>query len=155
MHALFRALLVGLLLSLAGAALAADAQPGKALPDKPANVAERRANVAVVHEGTDSIGARLSTRLKETFNASNLFRLSEKDGPKMWLLLNTAPEFPERPGMGSVYSLTWAFSQNENHLSYLLSREVGTLSPDQIDALVHRIVERSDGIAVKYGYLFK
>jgi len=155
-----------LLLVFSGGALAADAaagavsgkvqqQPAKAQPDAPAKAEMRNTAVAVIHEGGDSIGARLAMRLKERFNASNLFKLEEKDQPKLRLLLNTMEEFPSRPGVGSVYGITWAFSQSEGHLAYLLARDVGVLTMEEVDALTERLLERTDGIGVKYGYLFK
>lgn len=155
MNTFFRALVFILALSFAASAAAAEAQPGRTTPDRPAKVTERRTVIDVIHEGTDSIGARLSTRLKETFNASNLFQLNEKDTPKIRLLLNTVSEFPERPGVGSAYSLTWVFSPGENNLGYLLARDLGTLGAEDIDALTNKIVERTDGLAVKYKYLFQ
>ena len=129
--------------------------PAKTQPDTPAKGESRNTAVAVIHEGVDSIGARLSTRLKEKFNASNLFRLEEKDQPKMRLLLTTMEEFPSRPGLGSVYSVTWAFSQSEGHLAFLLARDVGVLTMEEVDALTDSLLARTDGIGVKYGYLFK
>jgi len=129
--------------------------PAKAQPDTPAKADIRSTAVAVIHEGVDSIGARLATRLKEAFNASNLFRLEDQDQPKMRLLLNTLSEFPSRPGVGSVYSVTWVFSQSEGHLAFLLARDVGVLTLDEVDALTFNLLERTDGIAVRYGYLFK
>lgn len=156
MHTFIRSLAFVLALCVAapGFALAADAPAGKAVADKPAKNVERRTTIAVVHEGTDSVGARLSTRLKETFNSSNLFALNDKDGPKIRLLVNTQPEFAGRPAVGSVYSVVWIFSQSDAHLGYLLAREVGTVSGDDVDALVQQLIERTDGIAVKYAYLF-
>lgn len=157
MHSSMRVLLVALILAMAAPALAAAPapSPGKPAPDTPAKPVIRQTQISVQHEGIDSIGARLSTQLKEMFNSSNLFQLNEKDAPKVRLLLNTQPEFPTRPGVGSVYSIIWIYSQSENHLGYLLAREVGTLSADEVEKLAAKIVERTDGIAVKYGYLFQ
>ena len=154
-----------LALACSGSALAADAAgsaggkiqqaPAKAQPDAPAKTETRNTAVAVVHEGADSIGARLATRLKERFNASNLFKLEERDQPKMRLLLNTTAEFSSRPGAGSVYSVTWVFSQSEGHLAYLLARDLGVLTAEDVDALTDSLVERTDGIGARYGYLFR
>lgn len=156
MYKFFRgtALLLTLCLFAPALATAAEAPAGKAVADKPAKTTERRTTIAVIHEGTDSIGARLSNRLKETFNASNLFALNDKDAPKIRLLLTTQPEFSTRPAVGSVYSAVWIFSQSDAHLGYLLAREVGTLNMEDVDSLVHQLIERTDGIAVKYNYLF-
>ena len=46
-------------------------------------------------------------------------------------------------------------SQGEGYLNFLLSKEVGTVAMDEIDALVNRLVERTDGLAVKYSNLWK
>ena len=167
MRTVFFIALLGLVLALASPVLAAEASGASAggkvqqslaktaPPDSPAKGESRSTSVVVMHTGSDSIGSRLATRLKEAFNASNLFKLEEKDTPKMRLLLSTMPEFPSRPGAGSIYSLTWVFSQSDGHLGYLLDRELGVLTPDGVDALVYSVLERTDGIGVKYGYLFK
>ena len=131
------------------------APPSKVQPDTPVKTEAHSTAVAVVHEGTDDIGLRLAMRLKEKFNASNLFVLEEKDQPKMRLLLKTMEEFPSRAGVGSVYSVTWVFSQSEGHLAYLLERDVGVLTMERVEALVDSLLQRTDGIGVKYGYLFK
>lgn len=133
-------------------------QPGKLVQDAPKPAIDRSTGISVVVDGSDSIGARLSTRLKERFNQSSLFKLNseeEKDAPELRLLLNTAPEFPSRPSVGSVYGICWVFSQGKGYLGYLLAREVGTVNMDDLDALVDRIVERTDGIAAKYSNLWK
>ena len=134
---------------------AATPQAGAPKADKPAKVDARSTPVWVELEGTDSIGARLGMRLKEAFNGSNLFSLTDKDMPKMRLLVSTQSEFPGRPGVGSVYSICWTFTQGEGYLGYLLAREVGTLTYEEIDALVNRLVERTDGLSVKYSNLWK
>ena len=90
-----------------------------------------------------------------SLNGSNLFSLTDKDMPKMRLLVSTQSEFPGRPGVGSVYSICWTFTQGEGYLGYLLAREVGTLTYEEIDALVNRLVERTDGLSVKYSNLWK
>ena len=118
---------------------AATPQAGAPKADKPAKVDARSTPVWVELEGTDSIGARLGMRLKEAFNGSNLFSLTDKDMPKMRLLVSTQSEFPGRPGVGSVYSICWTFTQGEGYLGYLLAREVGTLTYEEIDALVNRL----------------
>lgn len=144
--------------ALSHAAQTPAAQPGKPVQDLPATVNKREILVNVQVEGTDSIGARLSTKLKERFNQSNLFRLNsdeDKDTPELRLLLNTAPEFPSRPGVGSVYGICWVFSQGKGFLGYLLAREIGTVNMDDLDGLVDKLVERTDGIAAKYANLWK
>lgn len=130
-------------------------QPARPVADKPAVAADRSTTVAVEHEGTDTLGAKLAFQLKGTFNSSSLFSLSEKDEPKIKVLLSTAAEFPSRPNLASVYAAVWVFSQADGTLSFTLARDVGLVTADDLDALVARLTERTDGIAVKYGYLFK
>ena len=144
----------------ATAAAPAPAQPkaGQPVQDEPKTLTDRTTLISVVMDGTDSLGARLSTRLKERFNQSSLFRLNpeeDKDRPELRLLLSTAPEFSSRPSVGSVYGVCWVFSQGKGYLGYLLGREVGTVNADDLDALVDKLVERTDGIAAKYSNLWK
>ena len=150
-------LYIGFVCVLTGLPLATSAAPAEtaAIPNKPAAVTERNTPIAVEFEGTDSIGSRLATTLKERFNASNLFTLTDKDTPKIRVLLATTPEFPTRPEVGSAYCVVWLFSQSEATLRHFLLREVGVLSPGNVNDLAARIVERTDGLAVRYGYLFQ
>ena len=71
MKNIFRILSVVCVLALAGNSMAATAaapQAGKPVQDKPEKGADRVSVVSVQLEGTDSIGARLGTRLKEGLN---------------------------------------------------------------------------------------
>ena len=144
-------LLAGLVFVVPAFAADTNAAP---IADKPAPMVERHTPVAVEFEGNDSIGSRLATRIKETLNSSNLFSLTEKDTPKIRILISTVPEFKDRPGVGSAYSVVWLFSQSESTLRHFLMREVGVLTPEEVNELAAKIVERTDGIAVRYGYLF-
>ena len=129
MHAYLRSLALGLALLLpAVPAFAADA-PAKtdaAIPDKPTRITERNTPVAVEYEGNDSIGSRLATRVKETLNSSNLFSLTDKDTPKIRILIATQPEFKDRPGVGSAYAVVWVFSQSENILRHYLTKSASS-----------------------------
>ncbi len=133
----------------------ATAKAGEPTPDTPAEDVERQTQISVSHTGTDTVGTRLSTRLKELFNGSNLFQLNENNAPKIRIILISKAEFSDRPGVGSIYSITWVFSQSEGHLGYLLAQEVDILTPEDVDAVATRLLERTDGLAVKYAYLFK
>ncbi|MDR2054285.1 MAG: hypothetical protein LBQ10_00205 [Desulfovibrio sp.] len=127
------------------------------IQDKPEKGPDRVTLVSVQLEGTDGIGARLGMQLKDRFNRSSLFSLAaeEKDAPKLQVMLATSPEFPGRPGVGSIYSICWVFSQGRGYLGYLLARDLGTVNHEDIDALADKLVERTDGIAAKYGNLWK
>ena len=145
-------------LALTGAAFAAQPQAGKPVQDKPEKTVDRVTTVSVALDGTDSIGARLGTKLKERFNKSSLFTLNddeEKDTPKLYVMVNTQPEFAGRPAVGSVYSVCWVFKQGRGYLGYLLARDLGTISAEDVEGLVDKLVERTDGIAAKYSSLWK
>lgn len=135
-------------------AFAAESAASKPPVDKPAAQADRTTAIAVEHEGTDPVGAKLAFQLKNLFNTSSLFTLTEKDGPKIKIYLTSAPEFAGRPGIASAYSVIWAFSQAEGTLSFLLAREVGVVAAEDVDGLVAKLAEKTDGVAVKYKYLF-
>ncbi len=125
-----------------------------ALLDNPMHITPRNSPVSVEHEGDDALGARLSTRLKELLNGSSLFQLQEKDTPKFRILLSSTSEFKDRPSVGSAYSVVWVFSLSDATLRHYLAREVGLLTPEQVDDIAARLVERTDNLAVRYSYLF-
>lgn len=161
-HHVLSALVLSLLIlggvpAMPSAADAAEPVPqaGRPAKDSPAPAHARVTAVSVELDGTDSIGAQLGMRVKERFNGSSLFRLDESRKRTLRLLISTRPEFAERPHVGSVYAICWTFSEGDGYLDFLLARELGTVSAPEIDALVARILERSDGIAVKYGSLWK
>jgi hypothetical protein len=154
MYRSFFAALCCAALLCAAPALAAPQSPTSP-KDSPAKVDARTTPVSVLHDGDDSTGARLAMRLKEQYNNSNLFTLTEKDMPKIQILLTTAAEFPSRPAVGSVYSLIWTYKQGEGQLAFLLAKEVGTLNDEGVDALAAKVLERTDGLSVKYNYLWK
>lgn len=110
--------------------------------------------IAVLHEGTDSLGAKLSYQLKEIFNSGTLFALNDKDVPKLQVTISTAAEFPSRPGVGSVYSVVWLYTERSSVLSNYLAHEVGVVSADTLSDLAARLAERTSGLAAKHSYIF-
>lgn len=132
---------------------AAEADSAKAAAAR-AVIKAAAAPIAIEHEGTDTLGVRLAYLLKENFNAGTLFALNDKDQPKLQLLLSTFPEFPSRPGIGSVYSAVWIYSEGANVLSYYLARENGLITPEAVQDLADTLAARSAGIAAKHAYIF-
>ena len=57
--------------------------------------------------------------------------------------------------MGSAYAVVWVFSQSENILRHYLTCEVGVVTPDEINGLAAKLVEETDSLATRYGYLFQ
>lgn len=146
-----------LLLALAIPSLPAFAEEPekKPLRDAPQKVATGKSTtVAVEHEGEDTIGARLAFQLKEIFNTSSLFQLTDADKPKLNVLVSTVSEFPSRPEVGSAYAVVWVYSESRGNLQYYLGRQTGVVSEASVADVARVLAERTDGIAVKYGYLF-
>ncbi len=111
--------------------------------------------ITVEHEGNDSLGAKLVMLLREQFNTGTLLVLNDADVPKLQVLISTAPEFPSRQAVGSVYSVIWVYSERSNVLSNYLAHESGILTPEDIDSLASRLASRTAGLAAKHSYIFK
>ena len=111
--------------------------------------------LATSMRATYRLAPRSGRVVKETLNSSNLFSLTDKDTPKIRILIATQPEFKDRPGVGSAYAVVWVFSQSENILRHYLTREVGVVTPDEINGLAAKLVEETDSLATRYGYLFQ
>ena len=112
---------------------------------------ERRTPVVVEFEGSDALGVTLFTRLQDTLNSTN--PAAPQREAKFRILLTTASEFPSRPGVGSVYAVVWTLALSEGSMEYYLVRDLGVVTPETVDAVVARIVSRTDGVAARYGYL--
>ena len=138
--------LLALLLTLCFAA-PASAAPEDAAPRK----LERRTPVVVEFEGSDTLGVTLFTRLQDALNSTN--PAAPQREAKFRILLTTASEFPSRPGVGSVYAVVWTLALSEGSMEYYLVRDLGVVTPDTVDAVVARIIGRTDGVAARYGYL--
>jgi hypothetical protein len=110
--------------------------------------------IAILHEGTDNLGAKLSYQLKETVNAGTLFALNDKDEPKLQIMLSTAPEFPSRPGVGSLYCIVWAYSERPTVLSSYLAQEVGIITRENLGELADKLISRTSGLVAKHSYIF-
>ncbi len=126
----------------------------KSIEDAPQAVSGRTTAVAVEHEGSDAAGAKLALELKDLFNSSTLFQLTDKDTPKLKVFLSTVPEFPNRPEVGSVFAVVWVYSESERTLKHYLGREVGVVSDTTARAVAQRLGERTDRLASNYAYLF-
>lgn len=150
----YKKIVVGICAMFMVFALVNNVYAANAVPNTPKKINERLSPVMVEFEGVDSIGSKLSTRLKELFNASNLFNLEGADVPKFRVLISSAPEFKSRPSIGSAYSVVWLFSLSDATLRHYLAMEVGVVSNEDVNDLAAKIVEKTDSIAMRYSYLF-
>ena len=110
--------------------------------------------IAVLHEGMDNLGAKLSYQLKEIFNSGTMFALNDKDEPKLQMIVSTVSEFPSRPGVGSVYCVVWTYSERPTALSSYLAQEVGVITPENLAELTDKLAARTSGLAAKHSYIF-
>lgn len=127
----------------------------KKIMDSPAKVSGRSTSVWIEHAGADTVGGKLAFRVKELCNSSSLFVLTQKDTPKLTLLMTSLSEFPSRPEIGSAVSVVWVYSESEGTLKSYLGRDVLLVSDNNVQAVAQRLAERTDGMAVKYSYLFE
>lgn len=132
---------------------AAETDSAKQLATKAAMKADATP-IAVTHEGTDTLGAMLATQLREGFNTGTLFALNDKNVPKLHLLISTTAEFPSRPGVGSVYTAVWLYSERANVLSSYLAHETGIITPQNVQELAAALSSRTAGLAAKHAYVF-
>ncbi len=145
---------IGLLILVGAGPLRGEEPATKAIQDSPQAVTGRTTAVAVELDGSDAAGAKLAFELKELFNSSTLFELTDRDTPKLKVFLSTAPEFASRPELGSVFAVVWVYSETERTLKHYLAREVGVVSDGTARALAQRLAERTDRLASNYAYLF-
>ena len=122
-----------------------------ALADDTAARKERRPPVLVEFEGVDAIGNELASKLSQEINKSN--PAAPEREATFHLQLSSAVEFETRPGVGSVYAAVWTFSQTGGSIEFYLARDLGVVTRDTIDTVVRRLVQRTDGVAARYGYL--
>ena len=131
---------------------AAPAAP-EATPKK-VEAAARRTPVAIDHDDADPVGARLAYRLKELLGRSSLMAPTNKDEKKLVLVIKTKEEFPGRPNLCSIYSVSWLFSSREGSLKYFLASEAGIVDASSVDQTAEALLGRTDKLAATYGYLF-
>lgn len=114
-----------------------------------------RTPVQIRHENTDRMGRRLVFHLRERFNLSGLFRLSDRDEEKIILHVKTRTEFPDRPGISSIYAVTWTFSYGGDVLSNYLESRTGIAGAEALKGLAEELAAQTHEISARYRYLFE
>ncbi|SIO00029.1 hypothetical protein [Halodesulfovibrio marinisediminis] len=123
--------------------------------DKPAVITSRTTPIFIEQKGADNLGSMLAFELKSTCNTTSLFKMTGDDVPKITVMLTTMSEFTDRPTIGSVYSIVWVFSENANNLKYYLAQDTGIVTAENVTMLATSIANKTDQIALQYGYLFE
>lgn len=137
----------------AAPAQAAPSAP-EAAPKKADEPAVKKTPVAVDHDDSDPVGARLAYRIKELLGRSALMLPTNRDEKKLVLVIKTKEEFPGRPNLCSIYSVSWLFSSREGALKYFLAAEAGIVDASSVDQTAEALLGRTDKLAATYGYLF-
>ena len=114
-----------------------------------------RTPIQIRHENTDRVGRRLVFHMRERFNESGLFRLSDREEEKIVLHVKTRTEFPDRPGISSIYALTWTFSYGGDVLSNYLRSRTGIAGSEALKSLAEELAAQTQEISTRYSYLFE
>ena len=104
-------------------------------------------------KGSDQSGTLLSYKLKEEVIASRLFELTASEKKKFVLHVVSQPEFPDRPGIASIYSIVLVFQEDAGSLTYFLSHYQGQVHPDGVQAEMRRILEWTYSNMKRFHYL--
>lgn len=114
-----------------------------------------RTPIQIRHENTDRVGRRLVFHMRERFNESGLFRLSDKEEEKIVLHVTTRTEFPDRPGISSIYAITWTFSYGGDVLSNYLQSRTGIAGAEALKSLAEELAAQTHEISARYSYLLE
>ncbi len=104
-------------------------------------------------KGSDQSGTLLSYKLKEEVIASRLFELTASEKKKFVLHVVSQPEFPDRPGIASIYSIVLVFQEDAGSLTYFLSHYQGQVHPEGVQAEMRRILEWTYSNMKRFHYL--
>jgi len=106
-------------------------------------------------KGSDQSGTLLSFKLKEEVMASRLFALTASDKKKFVLHLLTQPEFPDRPGIASQYSIVLVYQEDSGTLTYYLNHMQGLVHPEGVTAEMQKILEWTYSTVKRFHYLLE
>jgi hypothetical protein len=123
-------------------------------PQKAPDQAAHKTPVTVEHDDADPLGGRLAYHVKELLGRSTLMAPSSKDEKKLVIVLKTREEFPGRPNLCSIYSVSWLFAAREGSLKYFLTSETGIVDASDVDSAAEAILGQTAKLAATYGYLF-
>ena len=87
--------------------------------------------------------------------ASKFFALTASEKKKFVLHLQTRPEFPDRPGIASQYSIALVYQEDAGSLSYYLDQMQGQVHSESVVAEMQKILEWSYSTVKKYRYLLE
>ncbi|NLV96714.1 MAG: hypothetical protein GX043_05185 [Desulfovibrionales bacterium] len=106
-------------------------------------------------KGTDACGTLLSYKIKEELMGSKLFFLSVANKKKFVLLLQTRPEFAERPNIASQYTIALVYQEDTGILSYYLDQMQGQVHNEDVAIELQKILEWTYATVKRYTYLLE
>ena len=128
-------------------------KPAQTSDSKPSEGAIGKFPVDIQARGSDQSGTLLSFKLKEEVIASRLFELTASEKKKFVLHLISQPEFPDRPGIASIYSIVLVFQEDAGTLTYFLNHYQGQVHPEGVQAEMRRILEWTYSNLKRFHYL--
>jgi hypothetical protein len=120
---------------------------------KPSDEAIGKFPLDIQAKGSDQSGTLLSYKLKEEVIASRLFELTASEKKKFVLHIASQPEFPDRPGIASIYSIVLVFQEDAGSLTYFLNHYQGQVHPEGVPAEMRRILEWTYSNMKRFHYL--
>lgn len=132
-----------------------DVKPVQASDAKPSDGALGKFPLDIQSRGSDQSGTLLSYKLKEEVVASRLFELTASEKKKFVLNIISQPEFPDRPGIASIYSIVLVFQEDAGTLTYFLGHYQGQVHPEGVQAEMRRILEWTYSNLKRFNYLLE
>ena len=86
---------------------------------------------------------------------SKLFFLSVANKKKFVLLLQTRPEFAERPNIASQYTIALVYQEDTGILSYYLDQMQGQVHNEDVAIELQKILEWTYATVKRYTYLLE
>lgn len=105
--------------------------------------------------GSDQSGTLLSYKLKEEIVASKLFELTASEKKKFVLHIMSQPEFPDRPELASIYSITLVYQEDVGTLTYYLNQYQGQVHAEAVPAEMRKILEWAYTNLKRFNYLLE
>lgn len=123
------------------------------VPSPESRLSSGKIPLDILGKGTDPNGTLLSYKLKEEIIASSLFELKITEKKKFVLHMLSQPEFPERPGLSSMYSIVLVYQEDTATLAYYLDQYQGQVHAEGAGAEMQKILEWCYATLKRYHYL--
>ena len=130
-------------------------KPAQGTDTKPSSSVIGKFPLDIQSKGSDQSGTLLSYKLKEEIIASKLFELTASEKKKFVLHVLTQPEFPDRPGIASQYSIVLVYQEDAGTLTYYLNQFQGQVHSEGVAAEMQKILEWTYSTLKRFHYLLE